>query len=315
MDDHIKPEISTYLAGALTESRNRQIETHVASCEKCRTALARARNKQARVKREALKKASTEKMPNLFLARQGKESAARAFLSSAFAKKGGVLIIAIGLMYWGVRRGSKSAPVVPEEASDQTPDVSTATARATPSPVSTVKTAESPRKLVAEPVVLITPTPAVAKAEKLLTPATTPQLVIPKAPDVPKVPLILPVVHSWKGADSAIRENRVLVVRTQEGWQKLWAEMKVPDVIPTVDFTDKIVIAIYAGPVPSGSSIEIGKIEEVADAMLAPYRVNAAAAPVSVSTLSAAAPQTYPYWLAMVPRVDRKIKISRREAL
>jgi len=71
-NDHIKSEISLYLAGSLTESRNRQIEAHAAACEKCRHALAKARTKQSRIKREALKKASPDPMPNLFLARQGK---------------------------------------------------------------------------------------------------------------------------------------------------------------------------------------------------------------------------------------------------
>src|SRR5262249_10688160 len=73
MNDHIKSEIEAYLAGDLPESRNRQIEAHAASCEKCRNALSKARSKQARVKREALKKASTEDMPNFFFARQRKQ--------------------------------------------------------------------------------------------------------------------------------------------------------------------------------------------------------------------------------------------------
>src|SRR5258708_11282080 len=72
-DEHIKSEITLYLAGSLTESRNRQIEAHAASCEKCRNALSKARSKQSRVKREALKKASPDPLPNMFLARQGKE--------------------------------------------------------------------------------------------------------------------------------------------------------------------------------------------------------------------------------------------------
>ena len=43
-NDHIKSEISAYLAGGLTESRNRQIEAHSAACEKCRQALKKSEN-------------------------------------------------------------------------------------------------------------------------------------------------------------------------------------------------------------------------------------------------------------------------------
>src|ERR1035437_7727077 len=95
-NDHIKSEISVYLAGGLTEVRNRQIEAHVASCEKCGHAIAKARTKQARVKREALKKASPDPLPNLFLARQGKEMGADRPASKA------PWVVFIGLLSAGI---------------------------------------------------------------------------------------------------------------------------------------------------------------------------------------------------------------------
>jgi len=104
MNDHIKSEISVYLAGELPESRNRQIEAHAAACDKCRNAISKSRAKQARVKREALKKASADDVPNFFLARQrkaegmdapshGKTWAMIAFLVAA---SGGYLVAVTG---------------------------------------------------------------------------------------------------------------------------------------------------------------------------------------------------------------------------
>lgn len=317
MDDHIKAEISSYLAGALTESRNRQIEAHVASCEKCRLALTRARNKQARVKREALKKAATEKVPNLFFARQGKDPDGGLFGSSALLKKGALLALVAGGIYWGIHRKPTPPAVVPDETPVPATD--------TPAPAKPATVVEAPKKKdvppAPVPAPVATPTPAAVPAPV----KTEVPVVLPKAPEVPKVPLVLPVQQSWKGGDSAYHETKVLVARQAEGFQKLWTDMKMADPLPAIDFTEKAVIAIFAGPYPAGSAIEIGKIEETDGAMVAPYRVvvaPAVAAPtpipgstVTVAAPAPAAPASYPYLLAVVPRTDRKIKITRRESL
>src|SRR6266581_670185 len=112
MNDHIKSEISPYLAGGLPESRNRQIEAHAAACEKCRNALAKARAKLAHVKREALKQASPDPMPNWFLARQGKNVG----IDRAPAKSpwiGGVLFLLAGVGYWALRHSSLFSHAAP----------------------------------------------------------------------------------------------------------------------------------------------------------------------------------------------------------
>src|ERR1017187_9884771 len=117
-NDHIKSEISAYLAGGLPEVRNRQVEAHAAACEKCRQALGKARAKLARQKREALKKASPDPMPNLFLARQGKEMGVDRPSSKAPLVVVGFLIAAAA--GYGVFRhfGSGSRPV---DATDSSP--------------------------------------------------------------------------------------------------------------------------------------------------------------------------------------------------
>jgi hypothetical protein len=275
MDDHIKSEIPAYLAGDLTESRQRQIEAHGASCEKCRSALNKARAKQARGKREALKKASTGTIPNLFLTRQGKEVAGH---SSGLGMKGKVilLLVAMGGTYWAYQKWN------------------------------TVPIAEVAPKPPVEPV----------SPPKETVPSTpSPVAEVPKV-EPSKPPIVLPVLQSWKGSESAVRESRLLVIRRQDAWQKLWDEMQLVDAMPAIDFTDKIVLAVFVGPVAAGSAVDLGKIQEVGEEMVAPYRVATPA--VQVSTLTAQTIPTttsYPYLLAVVSRVDRKIKLTRRESL
>ena len=127
MNDHIKSEISSYLAGVLPESRNRQIEAHAASCEKCRNALSKARAKQARVKREALKKASPDEMQNLFWDRQRK---LLGMDTSSGGKTWGVavLVLVVGAGgYWTYQK--KKAPDAPSAPVRSSPDGTTSRTR------------------------------------------------------------------------------------------------------------------------------------------------------------------------------------------
>ena len=137
-NEHIKSEISVYLAGGLSESRARQIDEHVAVCDKCRQALTKARAKQARLKREALKKASSDPLPNLFLARQGKAAGIDRPPSRVPWIIAGIVIIA-GISYSLIHRhpaeaGPSEAPetAAAPVAVSSAPVLSSATAAARP---------------------------------------------------------------------------------------------------------------------------------------------------------------------------------------
>jgi hypothetical protein len=290
-NDHIKSEISAYLAGGLPEARNLQIEAHVAACEKCRQALAKMRAKQARQKREALKKASPDPLPNLFLARQGKNidvdrpSSKAPWILAA-------VVVAAGAVY-GLHRHF-------------TPGVrSSDTAESAPAPARIEVSSAPVSSSATVPVPSPAPLPPKAAPPSAAVPAPSP------------AHELLQVKQMWKGADSGIKTSRLGVIRNREAWEKLWAEMQEKEPLPSVNFNRHVVICIFAGGRPSGASVQLGRIREDDEEVTVSYSVSGpevavSSAPVSVSTASAAAP-SHPYLLSMLPRVDKKIRLTQRE--
>jgi len=278
MNDHIKSEISGYLAGGLPESRNRQIEAHAAACEKCQNALSKARSKQARVKREALKKASPERIANLFLARQGKMPGPD-ILASRQSWLAAAVIVVAGGGYWVHRHSGKTAHAPVEMA-----DVPAAIPSAAP------------------------PAPVKSPPAKVRPPPAVP-------PETPKPPLVLPILQNWKGPDCGIGQSRLVVIRDDDAWEKLWTEMQSQDPPPEVEFSRKVVLGVFAGEEPAGTSVVLGKIEEMDGVMYAPYRILTRPVVPASSATAPSAPQavTHPYLLAVVPRVNKKIRLTLKE--
>ena len=280
-NDHIKSEISAYLAGGLAESRNRQIEAHAAACEKCRNALNKAKAKQARVKREALKKASPDPLPNLFLARQGKIFSAGHASKKAPRFIAGVLLLA-GTGYLVMRHSSIPSRILttPAQESDSVP----------------VPTSSAPVS-AANPTVAPSVAPVAAPAVE--------------APKTPKPPVILPVQQEWKGAESGIKEARLVVIRDKDGWNQLWTEMQQKEPLPEINFDEHVVLGVFAGERPGVSAISFGRIREREEEVYAPYRI--VPLDVQVSSTTASVP-THPFLLALIPHVDKKIRLTEREA-
>jgi len=295
-DDHIKSEISAYLAGGLPEARNRQIETHVAACEKCRQALAKTRAKQARQKREALKKASPDPLPNLFLARQGKNIG----INERTSKAPGILaaiFIAAGAVYGLYRHFSTGL------RSSDTQNSASATA--------TIEVSIAPA-----PSSATVPIPAPAPPPAPVLPKPAPPSAVVPAPSPAHEPL--QVKQAWKGAESGIKISRLVVIRNKEAWGNLWTEMQEKEPLPPVNFNRYVVACIFAGDRPSGASVQWGRIREDDEEVTISYSVSGpevavSTSAVSVSTAPAAAP-SHPYLLSMIPRVDKKIRITQREA-
>jgi len=290
MNDHIKSEISSYLAGVLPESRNRQIESHAAACEKCRSALSKARAKQARIKREALKKASAEPVPNLFLARQGK-AFGEASPSTGTPKLIPVLVV-LGIAGIWIYRAYGPAVHTPVEIT-KAPVVP---------PPAVPELAPPPKKPAAPKPAPVTPVAPVAAA---------------KPAEPPKPPIVLTVLQEWRGMDSGIKEGRLVVIRNAEAWKKLLAEVQSRDPLPDVDFAQKLVIGVFVGPKPIGTTIALGKIEEMDDAMYAPYMITGGAVQISTAAAATApaapAALSHPYLLAVIPRVEKRIRLSLKE--
>ena len=280
LNDHIKSEISAYLAGGLPEIRNRQIEEHVAACEKCRQAMTKARGKQARVKREALKKASSDPLPNLFLARQGKELGAD-HSSPRWPWIFSGLILIGGATYW-ISRNSTSGWRIPK-----VPAIPSVPAEApVVPPLSATRNPESARVAI--------------KA------STT---VIPSTPEPVKSPIVLQPQQEWKGAECAIVDKRMVVIRNQKTWDKLWSEMAVGGALPPINFEEHVAVGVFAGESPAGATISLGQIRERQDEVVVPFRVTQPE--VAVSTSSA---PSHPYLVSLLPLVDKKIRLTQKEA-
>ena len=127
----------------------------------------------------------------------------------------------------------------------------------------------------------------------------------------PKPPVVIPVQQEWKGAESGIQETRLVVIRNKEGWEKLWTEMQVHEPPPEIHFSRNIVVGVFAGASPAGSAVSMGKIEQMEDAVYAPYRI--APARVQDSGPTGQGP-SHPYLLSLIPRVDKKIRLVPEEA-
>jgi len=283
-DDHIKSEISAYLAGGLPEIRSSQIDTHVAVCEKCRQAMVKMRAKQARQKREALKKASPDPLPNLFLARQGKNIG----VDRPSSKAPGILaaiFIAGGAGYGLYRHFS---PVI--------------------------RSSDAPDSAPASAAVAVSSAPALSSAT---VPAPGPVQLPPKpAPSSAAVPAPSPVheplqvKQTWKGAESGIKISRLGVIRNTEAWERLWTEMQQKEPLPPVNFSRHVVACLFAGERPSGASVQLGRIRENDEEVIISYSVNGPEVAVSSAPATAA---SHPYLLALFARVEKKIRITQRE--
>jgi hypothetical protein len=275
-EDHIKSEITLYLAGSLTESRNRQIEAHAAACEKCRNALAKARSKLSRIKREALKKASPDPLPNLFLARQGKEAGASRPPMN-FPWRVIVVLVAAGVGYKILRHSSFATRGAINSPAQADPAV----------PTSDV---------------------AVSSPSAVTAPQVEAAAVAAKKPEPPKEPTLIAVQQQWQGPDSSVKESRVVVIRNKDDWDKLRADMQ--NTLPEIDFAQHVLIGVFAGERPPGSTVSFGTIRERADDVYAPYRINVAE--VQSSTGTTVVPE-HPYALSLLPKLEKRIRLTQKE--
>jgi hypothetical protein len=296
-NDHIKSEISAYLTGGLTESRMCDIDAHIASCEKCRHALGKARTKQARVRREALKKATADPLPNLFLARQGKDVG----LDRPSSRSPWILItglVLVGAAYGLYRHFSTGPQTGPTPAVTSDPTLA-----------------------------VMSSTPAISSTS--VKAAVAPLAKVPPAPE--PIPAPLEVKREWKGSDSGIKISRIVVIRSDRAWENLWIDMQEKEPLPSIDFDQSTIIGIFAGGRSLNAAVKLGQIRQNDKSVIVPYSfsgaavaetiptVSASTSAVSASTFGVAAPTlavvapSHPYLLSMIPRVDKKIRVTQRE--
>jgi hypothetical protein len=86
--------------------------------------------------------------------------------------------------------------------------------------------------------------------------------------------------------------------------------MQQKDPLPKVSFRRHIVVGVFGGAQPAGSSVTLGPIRETNEDVAIYYRITHQA--VAVSTTSAPAP-AHPWLFSMMPRTDKKIRLTQKE--
>jgi len=98
-----------------------------------------------------------------------------------------------------------------------------------------------------------------------------------------------------RGTDSRMTAHRELVVRTAGWWQFIWHEHSGSFDPPELDFSRHMVIAVFAGPSPEGTTIEITRVVQSATATTVYYRESTPVTMVSTGR------RTSPFHVIAIP--------------
>lgn len=269
--DHVKSDVDSYLSGTLPESRRREIETHLAGCGKCRQAVSKARYRQARGKREALKRAYPDRVPNLMMARLGKQAGLdRRPRGAPWRWLGVFLAVAAAALL--VERWKSS--------------------RLPPLPSSNPNSAES----------------SVFEADKTSAPVVSPEgpadeaVPVSSGPDATAPEPVAERPQQWAGADSGVTDYREVVIKGRAAWRALWDEMKQPGPAPWINFNQWIVVGIFAGEKAPGTELTLLPPNEEDGQESVAYQLTSSSAP--------AGPFIHPYRLMTIPRSAKKVRFA-----
>lgn len=235
--------------------------------------------KEARSRRQALKKASVSNSTNLFQARIRRTEfnnrpSGNSWVWVLFA----LVVVAGGVGLWFQRT---SIPLLREK-----------TPEATLTPATTPVVAASTAPIV--PVaVSMAPVAAPAVNAAVTVDTETPHAVVPDD-------------REWHGATSDVHDARQVVVKGRNAWRALHAEMGSTHV-PRVNFNDHLVVGVFLGAKPSaGFEVQLGAPQESANELAIPYRVISPlpGAPMGTDV-------TYPWQLRVIPRTAKPIRFTQ----
>jgi hypothetical protein len=122
----------------------------------------------------------------------------------------------------------------------------------------------------------------------------------------PQTDVTLQVEREWRGADGGIQTARLVVIRNDDAWTKLWTEMQEKEPLPPIDFSRQVIVGIFAGESAGGATITLGRIRETDKEVVVPYQVSSPKG-------TALGPQTptHPYLLSLLPHRDKKIRLTQ----
>jgi hypothetical protein len=288
MSNHVKADLPAYFRDELPEAKKQQIAAHLEECASCRGAANKLRNKNSQGKRDALKSAGPERMPNLLLTRLGRQNyepprpSTTPWLVILFVV---AIVVAGG---WFVQRSTRwktwRSAGLAHFTSPAAVAGSTAAASAFDVEHSTPASMK-PEEATAVPVTNVSTTTAAA------TPVPT------------AVPTVAATSAQWGGDDSEIKESREVVLRGRAAWRSLWREMGKTEDVPHVNFNEFVVVGFFAGERPAGQyQISFGAPIDQDDAITIPYKI--------LGPLASAAGGTtpvHPYLLTTVQRSPKPV--------
>jgi hypothetical protein len=117
----------------------------------------------------------------------------------------------------------------------------------------------------------------------------------------------LPLAEQWSGNAAGETIAKRVIVRDQEDWDKLWAEIKGP-VIPTqkaakIDFQKYMLVGVFLGTRPTGGyAVAIQRVEENGQITVVLRQREPQPGEVTTQAL------TSPYSVVAVPRSNKAVR-------
>lgn len=164
-----------------------------------------------------------------------------------------------------------------------------------------------PRKIAAtkyepaqEPSSQSVPAAAISKTEVPATPI--PQAIVPPPAPPPEAPL------EWQGNDTSITHPGEVVIRNDHQWVQFWSEHHPHEAAPDVDFTQSMVIGVFAGPRPADQfTIRMVEIQSLPGGSLSVSYQEKLPPPGTF----AVDVTVYPYHLKVIPRTALLVKFNK----
>jgi hypothetical protein len=165
---------------------------------------------------------------------------------------------------------------------------------------------EIPKKVPAAPA--SKPKKIVVSKKLAPRPVVTPPVQLPV-----RVPVIVPPAPpppeptGWQGNDTAVTHSGQVVIRNDNQWISFWGEHHPHEAAPDVDFTQKMVLGVFAGSRPADQfSIAIIAVRSAPGTLIVDYRETPP--PTGTFAVNVTA---YPYDIKVVPRSTLPVKFNR----
>lgn len=116
------------------------------------------------------------------------------------------------------------------------------------------------------------------------------------------------VLREWRGTQSGVGDRGQRVIRTQAEWQKLWSQVRAPEVpappVPKVDWSREMVIAVFMGERSTGGhTVAIRDVKFGAKEIVVSVEESSPDADAITTQV-----MTQPYALVVVKRSDLPVR-------